>query len=73
MYLFLLEPQNIIIQDHDQGQEKESESQVWIAGNGTTSSIFIVYVEMCIRYKFILLVLLICVIPGEKWIVKVHW
>ena len=23
MYLFLLEPQNIIIQDHDQGQEKE--------------------------------------------------
>lgn len=28
MYLFLLEPQNIIIQDHDQGQEKESESQI---------------------------------------------
>lgn len=28
MYLFLLEPQNIIIQDHDQGQEKENESQV---------------------------------------------
>lgn len=34
MYLFLLEPQNIIIQDHDQGQEKENESQVWIVGNG---------------------------------------
>jgi hypothetical protein len=28
MYLFLLEPQNIIIQDHDQGQEKENGSQV---------------------------------------------
>lgn len=28
MYLFLLEPQNIIIQDHDQGQEKENESQI---------------------------------------------
>lgn len=27
MYLFLLEPQNIITQDHDQGQEKENESQ----------------------------------------------
>lgn len=28
MYLFLLEPQNIITQDHDQGQEKENESQI---------------------------------------------
>lgn len=28
MYLFLLEPQNIIIQDHGQGQEKENESQI---------------------------------------------
>lgn len=28
MYLFLLELQNIIIQDHDQGQEKENESQI---------------------------------------------
>lgn len=34
MYLFLLEPQNIIIQDHDQGQERENESQVGIVGNG---------------------------------------
>ena len=33
MYLFLLEPQNIIIQDHDQDQEKENESQVWVVGN----------------------------------------
>lgn len=30
MYLFLPEPQNIIIQDHDQGQEKENESQVCV-------------------------------------------
>lgn len=28
MHLFLLKPQNIIIQDHDQGQEKENESQI---------------------------------------------
>ncbi|EHB01462.1 Arginine/serine-rich coiled-coil protein 2 [Heterocephalus glaber] len=28
MYLFLLKPQNIIIQDHDQGQEKENESRI---------------------------------------------
>lgn len=28
MYLFLLEPQNIIIQGHDHGQEKESENQI---------------------------------------------
>lgn len=28
MYLFLLEPQSIIIQDHDQGQETENESQI---------------------------------------------
>lgn len=28
MYPFLLKPQNIIIQDHDQGQEKENESQI---------------------------------------------
>jgi hypothetical protein len=28
MYLFLLEPQNIIIQDHDQGQEQENGSQI---------------------------------------------
>lgn len=28
MYLFLLEPQNIIIQDHGQGQERENESQI---------------------------------------------
>lgn len=34
MYLFLLELQNIIIQDHDQGQEKENESQVWILKGG---------------------------------------
>lgn len=27
MYLFLLEHQNIIIQDHDQGREKENASQ----------------------------------------------
>lgn len=25
MYLFLLEPQNIIIQDHDQGKENKSQ------------------------------------------------
>lgn len=34
MYPFLLEPQNITTQDHDQGQEKENESQVCIIGNG---------------------------------------
>lgn len=28
MYLFLLEPRNIIIQGHDQGQEKEGESRI---------------------------------------------
>lgn len=33
MYPFLLEPQNIIIQGHDQGQEKENESQVWAIGS----------------------------------------
>lgn len=46
MYLFLLEPQNIIIQDHDQGQEKENESQVRIARNDITTSIFIIHVDM---------------------------
>lgn len=46
MYLFLLEPQNIIIQDHDQGQEKENESQVRITRNDITTSIFIIHVDM---------------------------
>ena len=39
MYLFLLEPQNIIIQDHDQGQEKENESQVRSPGEGNGNSL----------------------------------
>ena len=46
MYLFLLEPQNIIIQDHGQGREKENESQVRIARNDTTISICIIHVKM---------------------------
>jgi len=46
MYLFLLEPQNIIIQDHGQGQEKGKDSQLRIARKDTTTSIFIIHVKM---------------------------
>ena len=46
MYLFLLEPQNIIIQDHGQGQEKENESQVRIARKDTTTSNCLIPVKM---------------------------
>ena len=49
MYLFLLEPQNIIIQDHDQDQEKENESQVWVVGNGNADlpAFAIIHVNVC--------------------------
>ena len=38
MYLFLLKPQNMIIQDHKQGEEKQNESQIMKEENTGTKA-----------------------------------